>query len=355
METIKISTETQKYKVYLNDGINYAIKTLEFVQKCKVLILTDNNVADLFLREVKDEFDLNGFWTFDYIIEAGEASKSINEVEKITDFLQEKEFGRNDIILALGGGIVGDLTGFIASIYKRGMNFINCPTTLLAMVDSSIGGKNGVNTKFGKNMLGTFYQPIAVFSDTSKLRTLPEGKYLEGMAEIIKVAILGDFFLFEKLEKIADSVLNNIKYSKATYDEEMKIIKKAVKIKANYIFLDEKDIKERQLLNFGHTVGHAIEILSEHNISHGEAVSIGMVAETRIAEKNKICVQGTSERVCNLLKKFNLPTETDISSDRIAEIILNDKKRIDDYVNFALPKDIGFSKLKKVKVSELYL
>jgi len=302
----------------------------------KIAIITDNNVnvlyGDKFLKLLKSK-NLNSFMIS---FNAGEKNKTRKTKSKIEDVLASQGLGRGGLIIALGGGVVGDLSGFIASTYMRGISFIQIPTTLLAMVDSSIGGKTAVDTEKGKNMIGTFYQPKRVFIDINTLETLSDDEMLNGLAEIIKHAIIIDEKFFVFLEDYVSKILakdNNVL---------VQAIKWSCNIKKKIVENDETEKSLRKILNFGHTIGHAIEKASNYQITHGEGVALGMVAETKIAFEMKKINEREMNKIISLIEKsgFNIK----LSKIDIKEIYDNtkfDKKNKGGIPLYVLPTKIG--------------
>jgi 3-dehydroquinate synthase len=247
---------------------------------------------------------------------------------------------RSDLVVALGGGVVGDLAGFAAATYLRGVPLLQVPTTLLAQVDSSVGGKTAIDTPFGKNLVGAFYQPSAVIIDPSVLRTLPRSTMNDGMAEVIKNGCIKDAMMFDSIE----SGIVNLEL----------IIERCVRIKTSVVANDERDKGERMLLNFGHTIGHAIEKVTGYNrYTHGQAVAIGMVAACAMGEKLGVTRPGTSARVRSLLEKFSLPVRSDLPIQDIRDAIRSDKKTFSDTVYFILLREIGEGVLYPMSPSAL--
>lgn len=244
----------------------------------KIALISDTNVFPYYGQTVVQYLEIQGFDVYPYVVDAGEKTKSLVTANELYDFLTEKDFSRSDSLIGLGGGVIGDLTGFVASTYMRGLSFIQVPTSLLAQVDSSIGGKTGVNCEKAKNLIGTFAQPDGVLIDPNTLETLPQRRLSEGMAEVIKCALIQDINLWRQLRKMTkmEDILTNSE----------SIIKKALNVKKNLVERDEFDQGDRLLLNFGHTIGHGLEASENYEmISHGEAVALGMVQMTRGAVK----------------------------------------------------------------------
>lgn len=340
MESITVKA-SKTYEIKIEKGLLEQSGALcsEVIKGKKLLLLTDSNVALLYLDKTKHALESNGFTVLPYIIPAGENSKSAENLLKIVSFLAANHFTRADAIVALGGGVIGDLAGFCAATYLRGIGFIQIPTTLLACVDSSVGGKTAVNLPEGKNLFGSFYQPDLVICDPNTLQTLSPAIYADGMAEVIKYGMIWDEDLFTALE------------NKTLNDSE--IINRCVTIKSKIVEEDEKDNKLRQILNFGHTIGHAIEKNSNFAISHGSSVAIGMAIVVRaLVAKNEL--KSTElNRLINLLKDNSLPTTCDFDAEALYEITLSDKKRVSETINLITVTKIGKAKLCKLPVEEL--
>ncbi len=342
MKTVVINTE-DSYKVLIGNNLLEKAGELisHVVSPCKAAVITDSTVDKLYADKVISSLSKSGFNCVKYVFKSGEASKNISVYSDILEFLAENMVTRSDIIIALGGGVTGDMAGFASASYLRGIKFIGIPTTLLAAVDSSVGGKTAVNLDAGKNLVGAFHQPSLVICDTDTLKTLPDNYLKDGIAETVKYGVITDEELFTLMENDFMSQLENI-------------IERCVSIK-NYIVCDDVfDKGRRQLLNLGHTFGHSIERLSNFEISHGHAVAIGMVIAARASEKTNIAKAGTCERIINVLKKCGLPTETCYSAKDIADISLKDKKRTGDTITFVIPEEIGKTVLHKIKTEELY-
>ena len=260
------------------------------------------------------------------------------EYTNMLEFLAENHFTRSDAVAALGGGVTGDMAGFAAASYLRGISFIQIPTTFLAAVDSSVGGKTGVNLKSGKNLAGAFHQPSLVICDTECLKTLPEETFADGVSEAVKCGMLENFEMLEKMQ--------------SEYDVE-EIIAQCVEIKRSVVCEDEHDTGMRQLLNFGHTIGHTIEKNSGYTITHGHAVSMGMAAITLAAERDGIAEKGTYEYLCSVLKKCRLPIDCPFSAEDIYSVALSDKKRNGNSITLVLPEKVGKCILYKTDTDKL--
>jgi len=303
----------------------------------KILVVTDEKVGDLYLEKALESLRGADFNAKKIILPRGEENKNLSTVERIYQFLAEHNFSRQSTLIALGGGVVGDITGFAAATYMRGVNFVQVPTTLLAMVDSSVGGKTGVNHALGKNMIGAFYQPKLVCSDTSLLETLEPEEFRAGMAEVIKYGMIYDDSFFEHLTDNMERLINE---DWQTLDE---IIKRCCEIKAAVVSSDETEKGIRAILNFGHTVGHAIEAQTGYRkYRHGEAVAIGMIAESRIALKLEMISDMDIQRLWQLIVRARLPYRIgDLDSGEILEKMKKDKKVREDKLRFVLPTQIG--------------
>jgi len=276
-------------------------------------------------------------------VPSGESSKSREMKEKIEDKLLDNKFGRDSLIIAVGGGVIGDLAGFAASTFNRGIPIIHVPTTLLAMVDSSIGGKTGINTKHGKNLIGTAHQPNAVFADMDFLETLSDEEFTNGLAEVIKMSIIKDKNLFDSLEKNHNKILSR------DNDALRQIIKRNIELKKEIVEQDPFEMNLRQILNFGHTFGHALEAYSNYRIRHGFGVAQGMIVETKISVIANDLKKTEEERIINMLKSFGFPISTDknIETSKILELMKSDKKSRGNKPRFVMIDEIGKAKSKE--------
>ena len=310
-------------------------------KSCTAAILTDSNVAPLYAERLEASLNSAGFSTARFVIPAGEESKSAESYIAFLSFLAKNKITRSDCIFALGGGVVGDLAGFCAATYLRGIKFIQIPTTLLAMVDSSVGGKTAIDLPEGKNLVGAFYQPSLVICDYETLDTLPDNVFADGCAEVIKYGIINERPLFDKLKE------KNIK------DQLEDIIENCVRDKRDVVNADERDTGIRQLLNLGHTAAHSIEILSSFEISHGSAVAMGMALIARAANKMGFCPDSDLEDIINILEVYGLPTACDFEAHSLAEVALSDKKRNGSKISLIIPFGIGNSQIYEVGVDEL--
>lgn len=341
MRRIKVKT-SREYSVLVGSGAveNISSELSGILKAKRVMIVSDDNVAPLHLEKLKTKLE-SSFECFTHILKNGEEHKNIDAVLGILSHMQEKEFDRNDAVVALGGGVVGDISAFSASIYMRGIDFVNIPTTLLSQVDSSVGGKTGVDFGGAKNIVGSFYQPRLVICDTDYLKTLPENIFADGCAEVIKYAFINDS---ELLKVIEDGIKKNI-------DD---IVYRCVSDKNDVVSNDEFDRGLRGLLNFGHTIGHAVESLSSYKISHGSAVSIGMRIVTEAFEKANICEKGVAEKLVSVLKANNLPLECGYSAEDITNAVRKDKKKSGDSISVIVPKELCKCEIEKMSFEKLY-
>jgi 3-dehydroquinate synthase len=301
-------------------------------------IIADANVAPLYAARVRSA--LGEGRTRVYTIPAGEEHKTRATWASLTDSLLGDGFGRDSAVVAVGGGVVGDLAGFVAATYMRGIPFVQVPTTLLAMIDASIGGKTGVDTPSGKNLVGAFHHPAAVIADPDVLRTLPPEHLRAGLAEAIKHGVIADAAYFDEVAAAAPEIVSGSRVATAALE---RVIVRSIAIKADVVRRDEREGGLRKTLNFGHTIGHAIELRSDYRMLHGEAVAVGMVLESRVAERLGIAEKGTSERVRAAIERTGLPVSppTDQKPDEILSATRGDKKARSGIVEYALPTRIG--------------
>jgi 3-dehydroquinate synthase len=303
----------------------------------RYVIVTDSNVNRLYGQAMLDAMTQAGMKTSLMEIPAGEFSKNMATVLDIAARLLDLGADRGTLLIALGGGVVGDLTGFVASVYMRSVPYLQIPTTLIGQVDSSIGGKTAVDLPQGKNLLGTFYQPRAVFADVNFLETLPEKEFQNGLAEIIKYGIIED----EKLFKLLEEDMEEVKGRDAAW--LLKIIETCCRIKKSIVEIDEREQGLRRILNFGHTLGHALEASSKYALSHGEGVALGMIAAAMLSVKMQYLSADDSLRIEHVIMRAGLPTRIDqvFKTDAVIGRLKSDKKKKDDVVHFILIKKIG--------------
>ncbi len=309
----------------------------------RVIVISDTNVFPIYGGAVVKSLTDAGYDACEYIFEAGEAHKRLDEINRMYGAMAAAGLSRTDFAVALGGGVVGDMCGFAAATYLRGIKFVQIPTTIVAQNDSSVGGKTGVDLECGKNLVGSFWQPSLVIADVDTLGTLP-GRYItDGFGEIIKHGCIKSDELFEMVERNCVS-LDNIE----------EITWRSVKIKSDVVERDERESGERMLLNFGHTIGHAVEKCSGFTkYAHGEAVGIGMVIMARAGETAGLTEQGSAHRIEALLKRCGMPTVCEFSTEQLCDAILMDKKRSGDSISVVLLKRIGDSFTYKLGLSEL--
>ena len=340
------------YKVISETGALSKLGAIcaDLLQPCKICVVTDDNVDILYSDTVVSSLEEAGFSVHKLVFPPGEHTKSLVSVGVLLDFLSEKEFTRTDIVLALGGGVIGDLSGFTASVFLRGIRYLQVPTTFLAAVDSSVGGKTGVNLASGKNLAGTFWQPALVVFDPMTMDTLEEPMILDGLAETIKCGMIADKELFEFLEA---ATWNGLPKGPALYDFVQQCATGAISVKQRLVEEDEKDVGQRQLLNFGHTMGHAIELSSRYTVSHGHAVAMGMVIATRAAMVKGWCKEDCLTPLLDVLNKFGFPLDVPYAPQSLADIALRDKKRKGKTITLVIPVRLGECVLKTIDVDEL--
>ncbi len=333
---------SKKYHVHVGKGIIESVGKLS--KECslfgKAAVISDTNVSPLYYEKVKKSLTDSGFEVHGFVFESGEKSKNATTYLSIVNFMAENKFSRNDTVFALGGGVVGDISGFCAATYMRGINFVQLPTSLLAMVDSSVGGKTAIDLEIGKNLVGAFYQPKLVVCDVDLLKTLPKYYFNDGMAEVIKYAMIRDDALSTL---ILGDIAENIE----------KIIARCIEIKAEIVKEDEFDGGLRKILNFGHTIGHSIEMLSNFTLSHGRGVSIGMHVVTNALEKRGECAPGTTMHLSSMLDKFDLPKTSEFSIEDIYKVALHDKKAEGKTIDIVETVAMGKARYRKIGIDEL--
>lgn len=342
MKTVEVDAAV-RYNVVIDKGIlpKSGDMIKEVTSAERVAVITDDTVDKLYSDVVMKSLSDAGFETFKFVFPHGEKSKNISTFSSILEFLAEIGLTRTDALVALGGGVVGDVAGFAAASYLRGIDFIQIPTTLLACVDSSVGGKTAIDLKAGKNLAGAFYQPKLVIADFETLSTLTDGIFADGMAEVIKYGVIFDKAFFEFLRD--NEAKDNLEY----------VITRCVELKRDIVNADEKEKGVRALLNFGHTVGHAIEKCSGYKIPHGSAVAVGMVIISRAAYKCSFCGENYADIIASLNKKYSLPVSTDFSASELSSAAMADKKRAGDKIKLIIPEALGNCVIKSVPTSEL--
>ncbi len=338
MKKLKVNTG-RKYDIIIDRGIiDHCGEYIKSVSSpTRVAVITDSNVHALYSQGVIASLKQSGFIVSEFVFKAGETSKNFRTIEAMYSHLADNNVTRKDMILALGGGVTGDMAGFVAATYLRGIEFIQVPTSLLAQVDSSVGGKTGYDIKQGKNLVGAFWQPSLVLIDPDTLNTLPQRYINDGMAEVIKYGCIKSLGLFRLLKKGMDQL-----------DIE-NIIFRCVYIKRDIVQNDEKESGERKLLNFGHTIGHALEKIYEYKkLSHGEAVAIGMVMMSRASEAEGVSSKGTAAKIAELCRTYNLPTYDEASLRDIAFASQSDKKTSGRDIDIVILNSIGKARVKKI-------
>lgn len=342
MKRISVSASKQ-YDVIVDTALYTRLDTYmkTFPKATRAVIVSDSNVWPLYGNTVSQSLEKAGLDTCHYVFAAGEAQKNSHTYLEILNFMAENQMTRSDLLIALGGGVVGDISGFAASTYLRGISYIQIPTTLLAMVDSSVGGKTAIDLHAGKNLVGTFYQPSLVLCDLDALNSLPTEIFRDGCAEVIKYAILFDSELFSHLlEKGLD------------FHREY-VISRCIQWKRDVVSKDEFDADERQKLNLGHTIGHSIEMQSKFSLSHGQAVALGMAVVTAACANRGLCEKHLYTKVLTILEKFSLPTQCPYTADDLYSFALSDKKRNGNQIHLIIPKDIGNCVIYPVAVTQL--
>lgn len=340
-----VDLKEKSYPIIIEKGIiNRVSEEISKVYKGKkIFVITDDNVNKYYGEVVCSSLRDNNFEVKLLSLKPGEETKNFNILPIVYNELLNFNLTRSDLIIALGGGVIGDLTGFVASTYLRGIDFIQIPTSLLAQVDSSVGGKVAVDLDRGKNLVGSFYHPKFVLIDPEVLNTLEERFFIDGMAEVIKYGCIKDSKFFDYLEKMENNqqLINNME----------EVIHKCCDIKRKVVESDEKDKGERMLLNFGHTLGHAIEQHYNYTkYTHGEGVAIGMYIISRISEDRGLTKKGTAKRIKDILVKYNLPYKMDVDIKDILDVINLDKKKLGKDLNLIILKEIGNSEIYKTTI-----
>lgn len=345
METVRVDLGERSYNIVIDSGIlpniGERIKGFDF---SKVAVISNPTVFNLYGDVVINSLKNAGFEPLHVIIPDGEEYKNYSQTYQILTELLKNKLDRKSCLIALGGGVIGDITGFVASIYMRGIDFIQVPTTLLSQVDSSVGGKTGVNHELGKNMIGTFYQPRLVWIDIDTLKTLPKREILCGIAEIIKYGVIWDEELFNFMENRRDEILN------LNMDALKFIIKRSCEIKAEVVSRDEREAGLRTILNYGHTIGHAIETETGYSrFLHGEAIAIGMNLEAWLSEIMGFLDKKDALKIKAVIDSYGLPSElpADLNADKLISHMKRDKKVEAGEMKFILPEKIGKVKIQK--------
>ena len=343
-KTITINLDRNSYDIHIGENLANEIPNIisPFVKRNKIFIVCDESLGSIILPEIKNSFIEAGFEVLISLVKSGEESKSFESLEITISELLDNGIERNDTVIAIGGGVIGDLAGFISSIIYRGINFIQVPTTLLAQVDSSVGGKTAINVKQGKNLIGSFYQPKTVITDVSFLSSLSEREIKCGLSEIVKYGVIGDRDFFYWLKENVDNL------TKLNQDCLIYAIEKSCSMKANIVQKDEKERGDRALLNFGHTFGHALEKHFTKNevLLHGEAVAIGMAYASKFSANTGILKKDECDEIINLISDIGLPISIndikgEITKEEILNLMMFDKKRVNQKNTLILLNRIG--------------
>jgi len=348
---IHVPLGTKSYDILVGmgtiDSLGEALRKIPI--EGRIAMVTNPKINNLYGDRVKKSLDQAGYRPLVIEIPAGERYKTLRQVGRVYDGLIAARFERRDALLALGGGVIGDLCGFAAATFLRGIDFVQCPTTVVAQVDASIGGKTGVDHPDGKNLIGAFHQPRLVCSDPLVLRTLSKREYRAGLAEVVKYGVISDAAFFDYLEKNTKAILAQ------DPDKILHCIKRSSAIKAEIVQKDERESGLRKILNYGHTFGHAIETLSGYKtVRHGEGVAIGMACASRLAQRLGLLKKYDVERQIALLKAFGLPTDLpSFDTGDILKVMARDKKVVGGEIFFVLPEKIGAVQTRPVSRNEL--
>ncbi len=340
MQKIRVELGERSYNIMIGSGILKDIGRIfeKFEFSNKAALISNPTVYDLYGKTVSESLRASGYDLTEVLLPDGEEYKSLASTEKIYEALLKAKVDRKSALIALGGGVIGDITGFAASTYMRGIDFIQIPTTLLAQVDSSVGGKTGVNHPLGKNMIGAFWQPRLVWVDTATLETLPRREFLSGLGEVIKYGVIWDEDLFAYLEANRDKILRLDKEALTHF------IKRSCEIKSEVVSKDERESGLRAILNYGHTIGHAIETVTGYKkYLHGEAVAIGMHMEAMLSHHLGLIEKKAVGRIKALIDSYGLPTEmpAEIQINDLMEKMQIDKKTVGGKMHFVLPEKVG--------------
>lgn len=350
MQTLRVNIPNREYDIKIENGLmdRCGEEMIKLFKPCRIAVITDSNVAPIYGERLLNSLTNSGFEPFLVTVPAGESSKSMEMLQFLYGELLQNGITRSDLIVALGGGVVGDLTGFCASTLLRGIPFVQIPTTLLAQVDSSVGGKVAVNLPYGKNLAGNFYQPKLVLIDPDCLNTLTDRVFSDGMAEVIKYGVILDERLFEALE--------NASSREKVMEIADKVIYRCCELKKLVVEADELDLGGRMILNLGHTFGHAIE--KKYNFkeyTHGEAVAAGMVMAAKYGERENITQSGTADRIIKLITSFNLPQWVEIDQQSFKNAVSVDKKGKGGLVSLIIPEKIGRVIIKDTEKDNIWI
>jgi len=350
---VRVELGERSYDIHIGQSllpqIGDALEKLNLGKR--IAVISNPTVYPLYGPVLSDSLKRAGFEPYAITVPDGEEYKNLDSADLIYGELLKAKFERGSSLIALGGGVIGDITGFVASTYMRGIRHIQAPTTLLSQVDSSVGGKTGVNHPLGKNMIGTFWQPSLVWIDTETLKTLPEREFLAGMAEVIKYGVIHDENLFAYLEREREKILS------LNAERLARIIKRSCEMKARIVSLDEREAGLRAILNYGHTIGHAIETLTGYTkYLHGEAVAIGMHLEAKIAERKGLLRGEETRRIKELISSYDLPTEMpeNLALEEVFEAMQVDKKVSEGAIRVVLPERIGKVRVERVEKKDAF-
>lgn len=343
MEAVTVKA-SKSYEVLIGSGLldQCAELTRAVHAPCKIMLVSDDTVFALYGERVKKAYEVSGFEVSTYCFKSGEASKNSTTLIDLVEQLAQNSLVKTDLVVALGGGVVGDLAGFAAAIYLRGIDFVGLPTTFLAAIDSSVGGKTGVDLPSGKNQMGAFHQPILVVCDTDTFKTLTPRIFSDGICEAIKYGVICDKDLFIKL--LSNDIHANIN----------DIVTRCVTIKSDIVSRDEFDCGERMVLNLGHTIGHAIEALSGYEISHGNGVAIGMLYIARACHKMGFAREDHSVEIVAIMDKYAINKTCNYQAADLARAAMSDKKRACNSISLVLIEEIGKAFVKKIPINELF-
>lgn len=349
MRVVEVATK-RPYKVHIGCHLLSACGAIvrDAAGGSKACIVSDSNIAPLYMEIVQKSLVENGYRTSSFIFPAGERSKNVITYAALLEHLASHEMTRHDVVIALGGGVTGDLAGFAASTYMRGCKFAQMPTSMLAMVDSSIGGKTAINLSAGKNLAGAFWQPNVVIADVDCLRTLNPEIFSDGCGEIVKHAILSDDSLFSSLEDrplTLDNLLSDPEFTQ-------KVIARNIEIKRNIILGDERETGRRKLLNLGHSIGHAVELSEQYKLGHGSCVAIGISLMAKASATRNWCAPDLPNRIEKILGNHGLTTRTSLSASDIVTAASHDKKRTSDHIDIVIPHAIGDCRIRSVSMDD---
>jgi 3-dehydroquinate synthase len=346
----EVNAQSRDYSVYVGQKLLNEVGEFLAGSTERAFVISDEGVPKIYSRLLIQGLEAAGIETKIIILQSGEFLKTLDSVKTLYKFLAENLASRSDTIIALGGGVIGDIAGFVASTFKRGMKLVQLPTTLLSQVDSALGGKTGVNLVEGKNLIGTFYQPNAIIVDVSTLKTLPSSEFVAGLAEVIKYGVIMDDELVQILIDRRDEIISK------DLDTISGLVERSLKNKKRIVEEDETEERgRREILNFGHTIGHAIETCSNHSILHGQAVAIGMVEEARLAVRKGYLNKPALESLIQVLSLFGLPTEIpdEIDINKLNAVMRQDKKVRNGQLT--IPMLVGLGRTEMMVVSNLNL